>query len=459
VSAVRGPIAGALAGALLLTLGCGGGPRRPNVLIVVVDTLRGDRVGAVDATSSLTPFLDGVAARGVVFRRAYAPSSWTVPSVASLLTSRQPTHHGVVSFEARLADAETTFPETLAAGGYRSAGFSANFRITEGLGFAQGFEHWEVFVAQKGGWPPKTRAPKVRAAVLDWLDRTAGERGDAPVALYVHLMEPHVPYYPGDDAHWAGVADLERPAARAANEKLMTAVNFLKFDLVPPPTVASLERLYDAEVTAADDELEALFAALEQRGFLDDAVVVVTADHGEEFGEHGGLTHGRTLYDELLHVPLVVTAPGVVPGAVDAPVSLLDIGPTVLELVGLLRPVAFEGRSLVPLMHGATDLASPPLIAELEPENERGRERRRHQASVMDGDRKVVVGVDGAPQWFDLSADPGERHPRREPASDADRALLATLERLRAEGGAKATERTPLDAAERERLKALGYVE
>ena len=98
-------------------------------------------------------------------------------------------------------------------------------------------------------------------------------------------------------------------------------------------------------------------------------MVVVTADHGEEFGEHGGLTHGRTLYDELLHVPLVVTAPGVVPGAVDAPVSLLDIGPTVLELVGLLRPVAFEGRSLVPLMHGATDLASPPLIAELEPEN------------------------------------------------------------------------------------------
>ena len=457
---MRSTIAGALAGALVLALGCGGAPRRPNVLIVVVDTLRADRLGAVDASSSLMPFLDGVAARGVVFRRAYAPSSWTVPSVASLLTSRQPTHHGVVSFEARLADAETTFPETLAAAGYRSAGFSANFRITDRLGFAQGFEHWQVFVANKGDWPPKTRGATVRMAALEWLDRTAGERGEAPAVLYVHLMEPHMPYYPHDEAHWTGVADVDRPAARAANEALLTAVNFLKFDLVPPPIVTRLERLYDAEVTAVDDELEALFAALAARGFLDDAVVVVTADHGEEFGEHGGLTHGRTLYDELLHVPLVVTAPGDKRGVVDVPVSLLDVGPTVLELVGLARPDAFEGHSLVPLMRGATEVVPRPLLAELEPEDAR-RERRRHRASVMAGDQKVVVGVDGAPLWFDLAADPGEQHPRREPASDADRALLATLERLRSSGGeaGKAVERAPLDAAERERLRALGYVE
>jgi arylsulfatase A-like enzyme len=455
---MRAVIAAGLAGALAVALGCDPPPQRPNVLIVVVDTLRADRVGAVDASSSLMPFVDALAARGVVFRRAYALSSWTVPSVASLLTSRQPTHHGVVSFETPLAEAETTFPETLAAAGYRSAGFSANFRITGRLGFAQGFEHWRVFVAEKGVWPPKARAPTVRASVLEWLDRTAWERTGVPTALYVHLMEPHMPYYPKDNAHWASVADVDRSAAREANKQLLTAINFLKFDLVPPPMVTELRRLYDAEVAAVDDELAALFAALETRGFLRNAVVVVTADHGEEFGEHGGLNHGRTLYGELLHVPLVMTAPGGERGVVDLPVSLLDVGPTVLELVGLERPDAFEGQSLVPLMRGATDVAPRPLLAELQPENEK-RERRQHRASLLDGDRKVVVGIDGAPQWFDLSADPGEQHPRREPASDADRALLATLERLRGGGAAKPVERAPLDVAERERLRALGYIE
>jgi arylsulfatase A-like enzyme len=451
-----GARAGALALAVALLASCG--PREevppPNVLLVVVDTLRADRLGAYGSSLGLTPFLDDLARRATLFERAYAPCSWTLPSVASLFTSRQQGQHGVFGFASRLAREEATLAESFRAAGFLTGGLSANPLLFARLGWGQGFDAWQP-LGRSGapGTESYVDAGFLGARALEWLD--ANRRPGQPSFLYLQYMDPHAPYLAPEPFRSrrvpAGTLDAE---IQAANDEL------LSFGLapLPPERGALLSALYDAEVAYLDHELRSLFDALRARGFLDHAVVVVTADHGEEFQEHGGSMHGRSLFEEVVRVPLLVLAPGLPAGRrIGQPVSLVDVAPTLLELAGLPPEPRFGGRSLTPLLRGA-DAQPAPVMLELARNPELRADDRIHASGLVDDGRKLLVGPDGSLSLFELAGDPGERAPADPSAAPEGAELTARLERARAKLGTPARPSEPLDAEQRKLLRALGYL-
>jgi arylsulfatase A-like enzyme len=435
-------------------VGCGGAAR-PNVLVVVIDTLRADHLGAYGAPAGSTPFLDRLGRRGTVFDRAFAASSWTAPSVASLFTSRYASQHHVTTYDARLPDAERTLAETFADAGYRTIGVTANFRLSPALGFAQGFARWD------DRWSaPKTRANAVRRHAVSALD--AAPRSSQPVLLYLQYMEPHPPYAPPP----AYRRRYERHAEVGpdANARLLAG----EHDFTPAE-IDHLHSLYEGEVAYLDHEIARLFAALAHRGFLDDVIVVVTADHGEEFREHGLMGHGRSLYNAALRVPLVLAGARIPAGRVRDAVSLVDLAPTLAALAGLRPETTWEGRSLVPLLAGPGTPAD--VVAELLPDG--GPDLRRHSAAIVRGRLKLLLmtepwaaAIGDDIEAYDLDTDMPEAAPATVflgmPAEAASlpalrQALRDTLARLGTRA-APAAERGAVDEETRRRLRALGYV-
>jgi arylsulfatase A-like enzyme len=452
------------------TTRAGAGP--PHVILIVVDTLRADRLGVYGNPRGLTPFLDELAGRGTVFLNAYSPSSWTCPSVASLFTSRYSTQHRVVSFESKLADDEVTLGELLAQRGYVGGGFSANFRMTAELGYGQGFAYWQAFISPPGD--SKARGDFLRQHVVPWLQTTRAQNSGSPVFLYLQYMETHAPYDPREPyrtrfQHLRDDVDLAE--ARGA----LTRAGFGMRNLTKSD-VEVLASMYDGEVASVDEEIRLLLAALEPLGMRrDNTIVIVTADHGEEFGEHGELVHGVTLFEPAIRVPWIIVAPGFPGGrVVYENVSLLDLAPTLLDLLEIARPTQFEGRSLAPLMltvasqgwwswlTGRTVPArSGDVITELEPAGKLV-EWRSHRSALISGAQKVVTGRKKEPVVYDLARDPGEQSPQViTPEGDGPQAaLLRTLQERQAalKTGATNTAQTqPLDDATKEKLRALGY--
>jgi arylsulfatase A-like enzyme len=440
----------------LALLGCASRPRTPNLLLVVIDTLRADRLGSYGSQRGLTPFLDELAAKGVVFENAYATSSWTSPSIASLFTSRHPIQHRVVGFESVLGEGEATLAESLRPLGFASGGFSANFRIAEKLGYGQGFDAWRTYLEAPGVPGPKVPARYLREQALAWLGTVWRREQPRPVFLYAHFMEPHSPYQPPEQERRRFAPDASRAEADAANALLVG----LRFGDLSDPQVALLSALYDGEVAALDTELRKLFEALAASGFLEHSIVVVAADHGEEFREHGMLLHGITLFEPGVRVPLLMLGPGVEPGRrVAQPVSLLDVAPTVLAWLGAPPQPQFEGRSLLPLLRSRGDEAgSADILLDLAPKLD-PQETRTHSRGLVRGSRKLLVDPRGGTLLFDLARDPGERAGAGSP--DEARELREALERARAELASRAAPSPaaePLDPETRKRLRALGYL-
>lgn len=444
------------AAAAAVVCGCTAGPERPHVLLVVADTLRADRLGA---ERGLTPFLDSLASRGVRFAGARAQSSWTQPSIASLFTSRYVTQHGVDGFRSILPQDEQSLAEAFRAAGYQTAGFSANLLLTREAGFAQGFDHWQVLTGDRSRGQQKARGETVNQAGLQWLDAAARD-GVRPCFLYLHYMEPHLPY----GAPAAVVERVLRQRGRAYGpQEALARARRPERQNPDPALLELLGDLYDAEVASLDASLGELFAELERRGLLRQAVVAITADHGDEFGEHGGAGHGQTLFEELVHVPLLLLAPGLEGGrTVDVPVSHVDLAATLVELAGLPVPASFEGQPLAAgLRAGGAAAPWPAGVLSQLPENPYRPDRGSgHRASLVAGSRKLVLGIDGSRQQYDLARDPGERRPEALPQASRGELDLA-LERALARAGRDARrEAAPEAAAElRARLRALGYLD
>ncbi|MGH7895378.1 MAG: sulfatase, partial [Candidatus Binatia bacterium] len=325
-------------------------PTAPNVLVLLVDTLRADRVGR---TPTLTPTLDGLAARGVAFDQAYAQASWTLQSIPSLMTGLIPASHGVRgNFWGDPSDDEAagdhvpdkleTWAERAARAGITTVAVSANPLVSRATNVVQGFETVHEFP-----WDPEHRsfapADDVNRVFLDWLRAHRGLR----FAGYLHYMEPHDPYTPPPAARPAPPAGISD--ALGAGWVLETArrINFHGAPRLPEAHVAHLRTLYDEEVRDWDASLRALLDALQAEGVLDSTVVVVTADHGEEFQEHGFLKHGQHLHEELVHVPLVIAGPGIPPARRTMLVQGVDLFPTVTHLLGTATIAGLPGRDLL----------------------------------------------------------------------------------------------------------------
>jgi arylsulfatase A-like enzyme len=462
-----------IAGLLCQASGC---TRRggPNILLIVADALRADRLGAYGNRRGLTPFIDSLAARGYVFRNAYAQSSWTNPSVASILTSRFQSQHGIITFESVLADAELTLPEVLKQHSYTTGFFSANGLISKRMGFAQGYDQWRSILvkatdAPRHMWVPE-RAAQINGDALAWLD-TLSTSGGAPVFLHMHYMEPHSPYAPSPAA-LAHISDGgEPPNIERANSTAFFG-NLLPLQ---PDVLQNIRNVYDAEVLSLDAELRTLFGELERRGFLNNAIVIITADHGEEFKEHGFIGHEKTLFEEVLRVPMILVLPGQTQHVdVDQIVSSIDIAPTLVDLIGGPVPPSFEGRSwkgtlVRPIASsrfsswfGEEPLRAPtpvPAYSELIKLPERDEKRvTPHEHAVVSGSLKLIVGKEGEREYYDLKADPGEKNPNA--LGDAERLELQNTYqqfRTRAIEHAAPRDTQTLDEDTKERMRALGY--
>ncbi len=309
--------------------------KHPNILLFLIDTLRADRVGAYGSTRGLTPRIDALARQGIVFERTTAASSWTRPSTATILTGLPPSVHGANRLDRRLPPAVRTLAEVLRDAGYRTGGFSANAHITAQSGFAQGFDRFEFL-------DELARGDALGRRALAWLDESAAQ-DPAPFFLYVHAIDPHAPYEPPEDLRRRFAGKVPSGSGSLAKvEEIYRALDRRRPEA--RGLVAQMAPLYDAEIAGIDRSFGALLDEMDRRGRLDQTLVVVISDHGEEFGEHGGLGHGKTLYREVLDVPWVVRLPGQTAARrVRTPVAHLDVMPTILAALGIPAGAGLRG--------------------------------------------------------------------------------------------------------------------
>lgn len=434
-----------------------------NVIVLLVDTLRATKLRLYNPQSRVaTPVLDAFASQGTLFDRAQAPENWTKPSVASVLTSLYPSSHLVQTDSAKLSDSITMISEIYQKAGFDTASFITNSFVSPEFGFNQG---WDLNVNMDYlSDTNEGKAENVFAAAGDWVEK----HQSGPFFLYVQTIDPHAPYDPPprylemyDPKPYEGqVKNQETPA-------LILQVNKKAVELTDRDE-EHLEALHDGEITYHDTELGKFLAKLQSLGLDQNTLVVVTSDHGEEFGEHGQWGHGNSVYQDLLHVPLVFRWPGVIPAneRIDPPVSIVDIGPTVLEASGVAVPKELEGRSLMGFMLG--DQPRAPHVAFSDWVN--------LYRVIRSHDWKLVAHAFFAPELYDLRTDPDEQQkldPSKHPvAQHYLRTLLGQflgapdLAHWLAPTAASSSEQAPARTAEEQKmtpelcrqLVALGYV-
>ena len=433
--------------------------RPRNVVLVLVDTLRADRVRAIaERTRVQTPALDRLAREGAVFTAAQANESWTLPSTSSILTGLSPTTHGVRTGDSRLPAGATPLSETLRDAGFETAAFVSSVLIIERLGFDRG---WSLFRNFSTEDLPTVAEPVFRDAG-EWIEQHARER----FFVYVHTIDPHAPYAPPDEyLRLYDSADYAGPIVPAATARLVDAAQRNPFATTfAPRDRERLEALYDGEISYHDHHLGELIARLERIGVLDETLFVLVADHGEELGDHASWGHGHTVYQELLRVPLVMRFPGAIRAGqrVDATVSAMDLMPTVLELLGVRAPRGVEAQSVLGYVRDARPLGPAVAFSELHEE---------HRVVRAGRWKLAVQGV--APTFFDLASDPGEQHPLGPAAHSIARRYCRILlgQFLGAGNRAEWLAATPsgpglslphehastIDAEQCRRLAALGY--
>lgn len=325
-------------------------PEAPNIVLIVVDTLRRDRISCYGYGLETTPNIDALAARGLLYEDAYATSSWTWPSTASILTGLHPETHGVVmEGECYLHHSLETLPELLAERNFATGAVSCNPLVAPNKNFDQGFEHFDYLFLFR----PSQR---VIGDIRDWIRMNAGNR----FFLYLQLTDPHEVYEPLPEAtaKAGGVRPLDYPAD-GLNEWHLSLLENAGYDeegnlavdrLIPPEDQEWMQHAYDAAVITADHFVGVVLEELRAQGLEDRTVVAFTSDHGEELLDHGLVTHGITLYPELLRVPLVLAGPGIPEGRrVDGPVSNRHLAPTLAAI----------GNAVFRKEWSALDLAHP----------------------------------------------------------------------------------------------------
>ncbi len=395
-------------------------PRASHVLLISMDVTRRDRLG-FHGGPARTPNLDALAAAGVVFEHALAPTPVTLPSHATLLTGTYPPRHGVRDNGTfRLAPGSATLAGTLRAAGLRTGAVVSAFVLDAQFGLDQGFESYDDrFQTGLGGMLGREErsATATTDAALRWLD----VRGDGAFFLFVHYFDPHHPYAP------------------------------------PEPFASQADHPYDGEIAYMDAQIGRLLEGLRQRELLDTTLVIATADHGESLGEHGEETHGIFVYQSTLAVPLVLRGPGLPAGRrVAGEVSLADVTPTVLDLLGHPIGAHVQGRSLVQALDGDPQVPTRPIY--LEAHSGAHSFGWAPLTALVQDHHKFIAAP--RPELYDLRADPRETRNLVEQDPERVRTMgerLAALARELGAGSASAPAAAPLADEDRRRLEALGY--
>ena len=429
-----------------------------NVVVVVIDTLRADKLRPFNPQTRVkTPAIDQFASDGAVFELAQAPENWTKPSVASILTGLHPQTHQQKTGDAALPSSAELLSEHLQGEGFATGGFIANGYVSDRFGFDQGWDDYTNYIREE----KSTEAKDVFDDAGNWIEAHKAGRFFA----YIQTIDPHVPYDPPgkylqmyDPSEYAGQI---RPR--------MTGELLEKAKRNPPQVVFDasdkrrLEALHDGEITKHDHFFGAFLERLSELGLADDTLIVVTSDHGEEFDDHGSWGHGHSVYQELLHVPLMFRLPNRVPAGtkVGEAVSTLDISATVTDLLGVPAMAHNEGHALVGLMLG--EAPSQPAVAFSDFQDDR--------RVITTGRWKLILRGNLTSTMFDLVADPMEKNQLDASAFPIGRRysrmllgqFLGASDRgdwLSAEqkGGTQLErENAEMDDTIRDQLRALGY--
>ena len=397
----------------------------PNVLLIVVDTLRADHLSAYGYARNTSPNLARIAAQGVMFDNAIAPASWTVPSHASLLTGVYPHDHRTELDYDVLGTQWPTVGEVLLGKGYRTAAFSANvLNFSRGCGLARGFIHFEDYYGAK----PTTLLTRVplawrmqlwlqRFGLRDFIGRQDAadinrralawiDRDKRPFFVMLNYFDVHDPYRPPEPYRHAFTTQADPGGS--------ISTLFDKVEVPDKRTMAAEMAAYDGGIRYVDDQIQNLMNALRDRSLLDNTIVVITSDHGEAFGEHNFVSHRNGLYREVIHVPLIVWNPKTVPAArhISRPVSLVDIPRTLIEFAAPGFHGSFPGRPLQTLWAGGGSQGEWP-----EPLSELAQVSFRRRYPNYAGPVRSVIGPEyqyisqkSGELLFDWSRDPKERH-------------------------------------------------
>jgi arylsulfatase A-like enzyme len=479
----------------------------PDILFILVDTERADHLSLYGYPHPTTRWLESLAPQGVVFDAAVAASCHTKPSTASIFTSRYPPAHQARRLEETLPPSAYTMTQAFRAAGYRTAAFSANGLVSPTFGFGRGFERfyrqeapyfmlldlseilYRVYIgvpvagyAAGGvlgtflGWEwllmPSRRASDsllqraedfeaagLFRAVENWFDQVEGD-GEHPLFTYVHLLEPHDPYEPPANLQ----KQYEELIGGHTSESYFPHYvgGFLPF--TEGPAIDDEQRLglvarYDAEIAAVDAEIGRFVERVGARRTQRDLLLVFTSDHGEEFYEHHGWGHGHSLYEETTHVPLLISYPGHLPAGlrIEERVSMIDLAPTLLELIGVPPPPAFQGTSLLPTIQGAGVDSRSPIFSEIF-------WGAHYARSYSEGSRKLIVATHGGEErtfLFDLERDPDELEnlAAGEPIELA--ALRAKMQQVveQSEAIAVQAQAVRIEGDIAEQMRALGYID
>lgn len=429
------------------------GADRLNVLLISLDTLRADGLGLYGNPSATSPALDAFGASAVVFEKVIAPASWTLPSHMTMLTGRHPTAHGVHDQENALRPEIPLLAEMLADRGYRTFAMTGGGYV-ERRRFERGFDVFRT-----------SREPF--ASVLEtarrWIHGPASPSGEdarpeRPWFAFLHTYDIHCPYSPPEpyrSMFVEGGGEPLDPPMLGSHEMALCQL----YKHLDERQVRYMRGLYDGDVRWVDDALGPFLEELRTSGLRERTVIVVTSDHGEEFFEHGGTAHGRTLFREQLLVPLIVAAPEARPGRVGGLVGLEDIVPTILDLSGNPVPDGLDGRSLAPWVRGAP--GAPPRDARVSTLRKHRQGESFELSSWFDETRHLIDDRGNDRRLLFDSAE--DRKESKDLAAAEPATVSGLLARLRAfeerhSAGAAAPDRAQAPSEEeRERLRSLGY--
>ncbi len=429
-------------------------PDRPTLVLVSIDCLRADHVGAYGYALPTTPEIDAVAGEGTVFENAFSTASWTLPSHMSMLTGLVPSLHGATKWE-KLSNGVEYLPELLGGSGYRAAGVVSWVYLSQVYGFERGYDSYQVL--------DQPEASDIIDRAIEELHRGRGQ----PQFLFAHLWDAHWPYMPAPE-------DLKRLGGRPRD--ISSLHEFIREGT---PTNDEREReeivrLYDAEIAFADRELGRFFREMKTLGLWENALLVITSDHGEAFREHGHWQHSQTLYDELTRVPLIVKWPGQAePGRESAPVSLVDLFVTFAEAAGIEVPAGPADGASGALARRSLTAAPDEGRTVLSEVSWRSPSGSFMKVSLRDRSRKYIATLSGPPgddlgvaqieneELYHLVNDPMERENllgRDAHTVNRFRAELRSfLDAARAARSLRKGEPVELDTETLEKLKSLGY--
>ncbi len=390
---------------LTVTITCGEGSHRINVIVIGLDSLRPDHLSCYGYERNTSPNIDRLAREGVLFENALSQAPWTTASFATILTSLYPTQHGANGLSNHLRATVPTLATLLKASGYATGAIVNAPALKPEYGVNRGFDHYDVAADQI------RTADQTTAAAIRWIDLNK----DRAFFMFVHYFDTHIPYSPPRPYDTIFDPQYEGPLTNSVDLDIFSSKSvrlFQHLDLLTSADWNHIRALYDGEIMFVDAVLGDLFRALEERGLRDKTIVVLLADHGDEHYEHGGFEHGHSLYNEIIRVPLIISLPNTIPKGLrlTQQVRLIDVTPTILDLVGVTSTTHFEGVSLKPVILGTGKLKPsanallPPDIAYAEATTH-GAEKK---AVTAGGWKLIYDALTENMQVFNLADDPTE---------------------------------------------------